>query len=241
MGVVFCIFTRKLLMTKSVLIFIFFLIYNPFNSQYFPFKNENKFDTIEYKRLRDSLIANPEKNTLQTIQEDGIFYDCKDGTNIIMHYSKEGGGLLQITKGSHWILYSYFKNAQLKSRRENLGSYYATGIWKEFNMHGKLLKEEDMDIMYDDRPEFIDKKIKLVSIRDIAAKLNTDYQKNIFNNNNFQDLKSFVDEKTNKWVYRIIFNDDKKENTIDYFDYDAHNGNFLTKESITFTEEIDLR
>ncbi|RXM40532.1 hypothetical protein BOQ62_06140 [Chryseobacterium sp. CH21] len=48
-------------MIKSILIFILFLIYNPFHSQYFPFKNENKFDTITYKRIRDSLIAHPEK------------------------------------------------------------------------------------------------------------------------------------------------------------------------------------
>lgn len=225
---------------KNGIIFIFFFMYNSFKAQYFPFKNENKFDVIEYNRIRDSLIANPKNNTLQTVKEEGIFYDSQDGTNIIMQYSKEGGGLLQLTKGSHWILYSYFKNSQLKAKRENIGRHYATGIWKEFDKNGKLLKEEDMDIMYDDRPEYIDQKIKLISIREIAKKLEMSFQKNMFDDNNFFDLKTFLDEKTDKWVYRIIFTDNKKEDTIEFFDYDAHNGQFLKRESLAIPEDFDL-
>jgi hypothetical protein len=128
------------------------------SAQYFPFKNENKFDIIEYKRIRDSLIANPQKHTSQTVQENGVFYDTHDGTNIIMQYNKNGGGLLQITKGSHWVLYTYFDNLQLRSKKENISRHYSTGIWKEFDKNGKLLNEEDMDILYDDRQEYIDKK-----------------------------------------------------------------------------------
>ncbi|MCS4303331.1 hypothetical protein [Chryseobacterium sp. BIGb0232] len=228
-------------MIKSILILIFFFIYNLSHSQYFPFKKENKFDTIAYKRIRDSLIAHPEKNTLQTVKEESIFYNSKDGTSIIMSYNKKGEGFLQITKGSHWTIYSYFKNLQLSYKQENLGRYNPTGIWKEYNTEGKLLKEEDMDVQYDDRPEFIDKKIKLVSIRNIAAKLNTNYQKNIFSDNNFWDIKTSIDTKTNKWVYTISFYDDQKENTLNCFYYDAHNGNFLKKESIPLTKEIDFQ
>ena len=227
-------------MIKSILILIIFLIYNPFHSQYFPFKNENKFDTIVYKRIRDSLIAHPEKNTSQTVNEESIFYDSKDGTKIIMSYSKKGGGFLQITKGSYWTIYSYFKNLQLNYNQENLGRHTPTGIWKEFNQQGELLKEEDMDLLYDDRPEFIDKKIKLVSIRIVAAKLNTNYQKNIFSDNHFWNAKASIDTKTNKWIYTIVFLDDKKENLLNCFYYDAHNGNFIKKESIALTKESYL-
>lgn len=226
---------------KTGLLFIFFFIYNLFTAQYFPFKNENKFDIIEYKRLRDSLISYPQKNTSQTVKEEGIFYDSQDGTNIIMQYSKEDGSLLQITKGSHWIVYSYFKNSQLKSKRENMGRYYATGIWKEYNESGKLLTEENMDIIYDDRPEYIDKKVKLTSIREIAEKLTVNFQKNMFDDVNFYDFNTFIDEKTNRWIYRIVFTDNTKKDTIEFFDYDAHNGQFLKRESLAIPEELDLR
>lgn len=225
---------------KQKSIFLFLLIYSFLSAQHFPFKNENKFDTIEYKRIRDSLITNPQKNTSQTVQENGIFYDTHDGTNIIMQYNKDDGGLLQITKGAHWILYSYFDNLQLQSRKENISRHYATGIWKEFNKNGKLLKEEDMDILYDDRQEYIAKKIKLVSIREIAAKLNVTFQKNMFDDVSFFDLKTFIDDKTNKWVYRIVFTDKTKEDTLIFFDYDAHNGNFIIKDSAIKPEGFEL-
>lgn len=225
---------------KSGIIFIFFFIYNSFNSQYFPFKDETTFDIKQYQRIRDSLIANPHKNTNQTVKEEGIFYDNKDGTNIIMQYNKEGGGLLQITKGSHWIVYSYFKNSQLRFKRENMGRYYATGIWKEYDENGKLLKEEDMDIMYDDRPEYIDKKIRLVSIREIAGKLKVNFQKKMFDDVNFYDFNMFVDEKTNRIVYRIIFKDESKKDAVEFFDYDAHNGKFLKNGLLTIPDDLDL-
>ncbi|MCE3076655.1 hypothetical protein [Chryseobacterium gwangjuense] len=224
---------------KQKLIFLFLLIYSFLSAQYFPFKNENKFDTIEYKRIRDSLIANPQKNTVQTGEENGIFYDTHDGTNIIMQYNKGDGGFLQITKGAHWILYTYFDNLQLRSKKENISRHYATGIWKEFDKNGKLLKVEDMDILYDDRQEYIDKNIKLVSIREIAAKLSATYQKNMFDDVNFFDVKTFVDDKTNKWVYRIVFADTTKESTVLFFDYDAHNGNFIKTESFTIPEGFE--
>ncbi|MGD1320608.1 hypothetical protein [Chryseobacterium sp. 2R14A] len=223
---------------KQRLIFLFLLICSLLIAQHFPFKNENKFDTKEYKRIRDSLITNPQKNTSQTVQENSIFYDTHDGTNIIMQYNKDGG-LLQITKGSYWILYSYFDNLQLRSKKENISRHYSTGIWKEFDENGKLLKEEDMDIMHDDRPEYIDKKIKLISIREIATKLNATFHKNMFNDINFFDLRPFIDDKTGKWVYRILFTDKTKENILLFFDYDAHNGNFITKNSITIPEGFE--
>ncbi|RXM40531.1 hypothetical protein BOQ62_06135 [Chryseobacterium sp. CH21] len=157
-----------------------------------------------------------------------------------MSYSKKGEGFLQITKGSYWSIYSYFKNLQLNYKQENLGRHFPTGIWKEYNAQGKLLKEEDMDLLYDDRPEFINKKIKLISIRDIAAKLNTRYQKNLFSDNNFCDIKISIDPKTNKWIYTISFYDDQKGNILNYFHYDAHNGNFIRKSSITLTKDIIL-
>lgn len=228
-------------MMKHRLIFIFFFIFSLLNAQQFPFKNENKFDTLEYKRIRDSLIAHPQKNTSQTIKENGVFYETRDGTSIIMRYNKKDGGFLQITKGFHWAIYNYFKNLQLQSNTESLGKSHATGIWKEFDENGKLLKEEDMDVMYDDRPDYIDKKNKLISIRTIGEKLSADYKKNMFSDNNFYDLKTLLDEKTSKWIYRIMFFDVEQGDTVEYFDYDAHNGNFLKKESILIPKKIDSR
>jgi len=218
---------------KQKLIFLFLLVYSLLTAQHFPFKNENKFDTIEYKRIRDSLITHPQKNTWQTVKENGVFYDTYDGTNIIMQYNKDDGGLLQTTKGAHWILYNYFDNLQLRSKKENISRHYATGIWKEFDKNGKLLTEEDMDIIYDDRPEYIDKNIKLVNIREIATKLNATFQKNMFDDINFFDLKAFIDDKTGKWVYRIVFTDSTKDDTLLFFDYDAHHGDFINKGSLT--------
>jgi S-adenosylmethionine:diacylglycerol 3-amino-3-carboxypropyl transferase len=81
--------------------------------------------------------------------------------------------------------------------------------------------------------------MKLVSIRDIAAKLNAIYKKNMFDDVNFFDLKTFVDDKTNKWVYRIVFMDNTKENTVLFFDYDAHNGNFIKTKSFTMPEGFE--
>lgn len=225
---------------KNLLILFFFFICNSVSAQRFPFKNENKFDVTEYNRIRDSLITNPQKNTSQTVKREGIYYDSEDGTNIMMQYSKENGSLLQITKGSHWIVYSYFKNLQLRSKKENMGRYYATGIWKEYKENGKLLKEEDMDILYDDRPEYIDNKIKLTNIREIAEKLTVHFKKNMFDDINFYDFKMFVDEKTNRWVYRIVFTDNTKTDTIEFFDYDAHNGIFLKRELLAIPEDLDL-
>lgn len=225
---------------KNLLILFFIFTCGLFYCQYFPFKNENKFDVTEYFRIRDSLISNPQKNTSQTVKEEGIFYDNKDGTNIIMQYSKDDGGLLQITKGSHWIVYSYFKNLQLRSKQENMGRYYATGIWKEFDENGKLLKEEDMDLIYDDRPEYIDKKVKLTSIREIAEKLAVNFQKNMFDDVNFYDFKTFVDKETNRWVYRIVFTDSSKNDVIEFFDYDAHNGKFVKNGLFIIPDDLDL-
>lgn len=227
-------------MMKNFLILFFIFICGLFYAQYFPFKNENNFDVTEFIRIRDSLISNPQKNTGQTVKEEGVFYDNKDGTNIIMQYSKDGGGLLQITKGSHWIVYSYFKNLQLRSKRENMGRYYATGIWKEFDENGKLLKEEDMDLMYDDRPEYIDKKVKLISIREIAEKLKVNFQKKMFDDVNFYDFNMIVDEETNRWVYRIVFTDSTKKDTVEFFDYDAHNGQFVKNGLLTIPDDLDL-
>ena len=235
----FLYFYDKPVLMKQKLIFLFLLMYSFLSAQYFPFKNENKFDTIEYKRIRDSLIDHPQKNDWQTVTKYSITYDTRDGTNIIMQYNKDDGGLLQITKGAHWILYTYFDNLQLHSKKENISRHYATGVWKEFDENGKLLKEEDMDILYDDRKEDINKNIKLVSIREIAAKLSATFQKNMFDDVNFFDLKAFIEDKTGKWVYRILFTDTTKEDTVLFFDYDAHNGNFIKTESFTIPEGFE--
>jgi len=62
----------------------------------------------------------------------------------------------------------------------------------------------------------------------------------MFDDVNFYDFNMIVDEETNRWVYRIVFTDSTKKDTVEFFDYDAHNGQFVKNGLLTIPDDLDL-
>lgn len=221
---------------QNLITIIILLISCQLQSQYFPFKNGNQFDAKEYKRIKDSLL-NSEKGNSQ-INGNQIVYDSKNGTSIIMTYDKSFGGFIQITKGSHWIMYNYFKNLSLQYRKEFIGKHWQTGIWKEYNEEKKSLIEEDNDILYDESEKNKAQNIKLINLREIAKNLKNKFKLDIFTDDNFWNINIRDDEKTNQLAYNLIFaNEDR---FIHIYKFNAYNGSFISEEIEKLEEETYL-
>jgi hypothetical protein len=162
--------------------------------------------TFNYAQTK-VIVPHPETGREMFYFSEGLYkdYEINYGSDSIDQKLKKGDKTVEILEGinviqvseydSHThIKYVFAYNKETKSLMAQRTYFYSidTGVWKEYDTNGNVIKEEDMDAYYK------------ITINDFVNLMKEQYKIDLFSNNYVWSIDRYKDKLRPRPIYVVI-------------------------------------